>query len=134
MQLSGPRNKASREKLRRERLNDRFAQLAQLIDPGKPPKTDKATILTDAARVVSGLRSEVGAHAPPQRPMYSRRLQLCRGSTSWQCSPRSAPPLLPCTPSIRSAWACFLSLEPSAYIGGAGLLCRGGSCGTPTSS
>mmetsp|Transcript_6313 Transcript_6313/g.21729 ORF Transcript_6313/g.21729 Transcript_6313/m.21729 type:complete len:241 (+) Transcript_6313:190-912(+) len=58
MQLSGPRNKASREKLRRERLNDRFAQLAQLIDPGKPPKTDKATILTDAARVVSGLRSE----------------------------------------------------------------------------
>lgn len=51
-------NKANREKMRRDRLNDRFVELSQALDPGRPPKTDKATILCDAVRVLGQLRSE----------------------------------------------------------------------------
>ncbi|GAB2215841.1 hypothetical protein Droror1_Dr00020245 [Drosera rotundifolia] len=39
-------SKACREKLRRDRLNDR------------PPKTDKAAVLSDAVRIVTQLRTE----------------------------------------------------------------------------
>ncbi|KAI6690502.1 hypothetical protein NL676_027330 [Syzygium grande] len=35
-------SKACREKLRRDRLNDKFLELASILEPGKPPKTDKA--------------------------------------------------------------------------------------------
>ncbi|PNH08957.1 Transcription factor bHLH34 [Tetrabaena socialis] len=44
--------KACREKARREKLNERFLDLARLIDPGSEPKTDKSTILTDAIKHV----------------------------------------------------------------------------------
>lgn len=39
-------------------LNFRFMELSSLLDPGNPPKTDKAAILSDAARVVTQLRNE----------------------------------------------------------------------------
>ncbi|CAD5196303.1 unnamed protein product, partial [Musa acuminata subsp. malaccensis] len=55
---SRPASKACREKMRREKLNDRFMELSSLLDPGNPPKTDKAAILSDAARVVIQLRNE----------------------------------------------------------------------------
>ncbi|WOL03426.1 transcription factor ILR3-like [Canna indica] len=55
---SRPASKACREKMRRERLNDRFLELSSLLDPGNPPKTDKAAILIDAARLVTQLRHE----------------------------------------------------------------------------
>ena len=80
-------SKACREKLRRDRLNDkyylvlslslslshththklecpifglicRFVELASILEPGRPPKTDKAAILIDAVRMVTQLRSE----------------------------------------------------------------------------
>ncbi|GLT58634.1 hypothetical protein SLA2020_315080 [Shorea laevis] len=51
-------SKASREKLRRDRLNDRFLELAAFMDPGRAPKMDKAAILSDAVRSVIQLRSE----------------------------------------------------------------------------
>ncbi|XP_040990131.1 transcription factor ILR3-like [Juglans microcarpa x Juglans regia] len=51
-------SKASREKLRRDRLNDRFVELGSILEPGRPPKTDKAAILIDAARMVTQLRGE----------------------------------------------------------------------------
>nr|QFU95348.1 basic helix-loop-helix DNA-binding superfamily protein 104 [Eriobotrya japonica] len=50
--------KACREKLRRERLNDRFVELSGVLEPGRPPKTDKAAILDDAIRVLNQLRAE----------------------------------------------------------------------------
>lgn len=34
-------------------------QLSALLDPSKPPKTDKATIVTEAAQVISRLRKEL---------------------------------------------------------------------------
>ncbi|CAN4117769.1 unnamed protein product [Withania somnifera] len=52
-------SKACREKLRREKLNDKFMELAALLEPGMPPKTDKSAILVDAVRVATQLRSEV---------------------------------------------------------------------------
>lgn len=36
----------------------RFLELSSLLDPGNSPKIDKAAILSDAARLVSQLRSE----------------------------------------------------------------------------
>lgn len=36
----------------------RFLELGSILDPGKPPKMDKAAILSDAVRVVTELRSE----------------------------------------------------------------------------
>jgi len=51
-------SKATREKQRRDRLNDRFVELSHALEPGKPPKSDKATILCDAVKVLSQLRKE----------------------------------------------------------------------------
>ncbi|KAK2369783.1 Transcription factor ilr3 [Trifolium repens] len=51
-------SKACREKLRRDRLNDKFVELGSFLEPGRPPKTDKAAILIDAARMVTQLRGE----------------------------------------------------------------------------
>jgi hypothetical protein len=37
---------------------DRFVELGSFLEPGRPPKTDKAAILIDAARMVTQLRGE----------------------------------------------------------------------------
>ncbi|BDA47054.1 probable transcription factor bHLH115 [Coccomyxa sp. Obi] len=54
------RTKAGRERARRERLNDSFAELSKVLEPGKAAKTDKSSIITDAIRVVTQLRAENG--------------------------------------------------------------------------
>ncbi|XP_019251767.1 PREDICTED: transcription factor ILR3-like isoform X2 [Nicotiana attenuata] len=51
-------SKACREKLRREKLNDKFMELGALLEPGRTPKTDKSAILVDAIRMVTQLRGE----------------------------------------------------------------------------
>ncbi|OMO76683.1 hypothetical protein CCACVL1_15491 [Corchorus capsularis] len=51
-------SKACREKLRRDRLNDRFMELGSILDPGRPSKADKAFILVEAVRMVTQLRDE----------------------------------------------------------------------------
>ncbi|TVU38698.1 hypothetical protein EJB05_12100 [Eragrostis curvula] len=53
-----PSTKACREKIRRDKLNERFLELGAILEPGKTPKMDKSAILNDAIRVVSELRSE----------------------------------------------------------------------------
>ncbi|KAJ0092568.1 hypothetical protein Patl1_25149 [Pistacia atlantica] len=55
-----PGTKACREKLRRERLNDRhlFLDLSGILEPGRPAKTDKPAILDDAIRVLNQLKTE----------------------------------------------------------------------------
>ncbi|THU60979.1 hypothetical protein C4D60_Mb07t18440 [Musa balbisiana] len=74
---AAPGTKACREKLRRDRLNDRhvrppcncchmlekqpvceFMELCSVMDPGKPPKTDKSAILSDATRLLNHVRLE----------------------------------------------------------------------------
>uniref|UniRef100_J3MLR9 BHLH domain-containing protein n=1 Tax=Oryza brachyantha TaxID=4533 RepID=J3MLR9_ORYBR len=56
--VSQPSSKACREKLRRDKLNERFLELGAVLEPGKTPKMDKSAILNDAIRVMTELRSE----------------------------------------------------------------------------
>ncbi|KAE8022536.1 hypothetical protein FH972_008327 [Carpinus fangiana] len=55
---SGPVSKACRERLRREKLNDRFLDLNSTLDPGRPVKIDKHAILDDTIRLLNQLKSE----------------------------------------------------------------------------
>ncbi|KAF8406570.1 hypothetical protein HHK36_008658 [Tetracentron sinense] len=50
--------KADREKLRRDRLNEQFLELGKALDPDRP-KNDKATILTDTIQILKDLSSQV---------------------------------------------------------------------------
>ncbi|XP_074311402.1 transcription factor ILR3-like [Silene latifolia] len=51
-------SKASRERLRREKMNDRFSELRKFLNPGSPAKSDKSSILHDAICAVYKLQSE----------------------------------------------------------------------------
>ncbi|XP_021297676.1 transcription factor ILR3-like [Herrania umbratica] len=51
-------SKSCREKLRRNKLNDRFLELGAILEPGRPPKADKVAVLIDAVKMVRQLRSE----------------------------------------------------------------------------
>lgn len=51
-------HKADREKLRREKINEQFAELASALDPDWP-KNDKASILIESMQVVKDLRVEI---------------------------------------------------------------------------
>lgn len=55
---SGPGSKACREKLRRDKINDMFSTLCSILEPGRPAKTDKSSILSDAIHVLNQLRTE----------------------------------------------------------------------------
>ncbi|XP_042459342.1 transcription factor bHLH115-like isoform X2 [Zingiber officinale] len=55
---AAPGSKARREKIRRDKLNDRFTELCSIMNPGKPPITDKFVILSDAAHFIKQLRRE----------------------------------------------------------------------------
>lgn len=50
--------KADREKLRRDRLNEQFLELGNTLDPERP-KNDKATILVDAIQMLKDLTADV---------------------------------------------------------------------------
>ncbi|PSS34895.1 Transcription factor bHLH104 like [Actinidia chinensis var. chinensis] len=50
--------KACRERLRRERLNESFLELSLILEPERPPKTDKFAILGNAIRVLNQLQAE----------------------------------------------------------------------------
>ncbi|XP_027355112.1 transcription factor bHLH121-like [Abrus precatorius] len=50
--------KADREKLRRDRLNEQFVELGNILDPDRP-KNDKATILGDTIQLLKDLTSQV---------------------------------------------------------------------------
>ncbi|XP_024538299.1 protein diaphanous homolog 1-like [Selaginella moellendorffii] len=51
-------HKADREKLRRDKLNEQFTELASALDPDRP-KNDKATILSDSVQELNELRAVV---------------------------------------------------------------------------
>ncbi|XP_051146157.1 transcription factor bHLH104-like [Andrographis paniculata] len=50
--------KAFRERVRREKLNDRFSKLCAVLEPGRPVKTDKIAILNDTIRILKQLKTE----------------------------------------------------------------------------
>lgn len=51
-------SKACREKARRERTNEKLAELARLLDPKQEPRTDKLLVLTDAVKHITQLSLE----------------------------------------------------------------------------
>ncbi|ONK72313.1 uncharacterized protein A4U43_C04F18030 [Asparagus officinalis] len=51
-------SKACREKMRRDKINERFSELSKILDPGRPVKTDKSAILDDALRILNQLKAE----------------------------------------------------------------------------
>ncbi|KAD4981844.1 hypothetical protein E3N88_18515 [Mikania micrantha] len=51
-------SKAGREKMRRDRMNERFMELSSILEPGRPPKSDKTALLSDAIRMIKQLRDE----------------------------------------------------------------------------
>ncbi|OIT35930.1 PREDICTED: transcription factor bHLH121-like [Nicotiana attenuata] len=50
--------KADREKLRRDRLNEQFMELGKTLDPDRP-KNDKASILSDTVQMLKDLTAQV---------------------------------------------------------------------------
>ncbi|KAG2323439.1 hypothetical protein Bca52824_016652 [Brassica carinata] len=50
--------KACRERLRREKLNEKFMDLSSVLEPGRTPKTDKPNILDDAICILNQLKAE----------------------------------------------------------------------------
>ncbi|KAL2971584.1 hypothetical protein AAZX31_15G203200 [Glycine max] len=50
--------KADQEKLRRDRINEQFVELGNILDPDRP-KNDKATILCDTIQLLKDLISQV---------------------------------------------------------------------------
>ncbi|GFP85773.1 transcription factor bhlh104 [Phtheirospermum japonicum] len=57
-QCGGTGTKACRERMRREKLNERFSELSATLEPGRPMKTDKSALLGDAIRVLNQLKTE----------------------------------------------------------------------------
>ncbi|KAM0005992.1 putative transcription factor bHLH family [Helianthus debilis subsp. tardiflorus] len=51
-------SKAGREKMRRDRMNERFMELGSILEPGRPLKTDKTAILSDAIRMIKQLQDD----------------------------------------------------------------------------
>ncbi|CAI5506551.1 unnamed protein product [Closterium sp. Naga37s-1] len=51
-------NKANREKIRRDRLNERFEELARALERSELARADRGSILVDAVRVLAQLRAE----------------------------------------------------------------------------
>ena len=70
--LTVAQRKAVRERLRRERIKDRFAQLASLIDPTEEPNTDKLQVLVDAIKLVNHLRQQVYELKELNKYLYER--------------------------------------------------------------
>ncbi|KAK4363880.1 hypothetical protein RND71_015238 [Anisodus tanguticus] len=83
-------SKACREKLRREKLNDKFMELAALLEPGRPQKTDKSVILVDAVRVVekNELRDE-------KQRLKSEKEKLEQRLKTMNAQPGFLPPAIP---------------------------------------
>lgn len=50
--------KADREKLRRDRLNEHFVELGNVVDPNRP-RNDKATILADTIQLLKDMTSQI---------------------------------------------------------------------------
>ncbi|CAK9211791.1 unnamed protein product [Sphagnum troendelagicum] len=73
-------HKADREKLRRDRLNEQFGELAGVLDPDRP-KNDKATILGDSVQVVKELRAEVKRLKSEQTTLLDESRDLAQEKT-----------------------------------------------------
>ncbi|KAJ7953124.1 transcription factor bHLH [Quillaja saponaria] len=83
--------KADREKLRRDRLNEQFQELGNTLDPDRP-KNDKTTILTDTVQMlkdltaeVNRLKTECGALSEESRELAQEKNELKEEKAFLKC-------------------------------------------------
>ncbi|KAK1359993.1 hypothetical protein POM88_044467 [Heracleum sosnowskyi] len=84
---NGSSSKACREKMRKDKLNDKFIELGAILDPGRPPKIDKSAILIDVARmwaVLTRKHADVEVRDDSVFPMFQLH---CKATT---VKPRAA--------------------------------------------
>ncbi|KAH7294772.1 hypothetical protein KP509_27G018100 [Ceratopteris richardii] len=111
----GAQGKACREKMRRDRMNDRFIELSAILEPDKPPKTDKASILRDAVRVIGQLRAEAQQYKEVNNQLHEtikelkaeknelREEKLCLKAEKESLESKLKSVGLPALPSIQAA-------------------------------
>ncbi|PPR83262.1 hypothetical protein GOBAR_AA37450 [Gossypium barbadense] len=58
------------------RLNEKFMELTSILEPERPPKTDKAAILVDAVRMVTQLRGEAQKLKDSNSSLHDRIKEL----------------------------------------------------------
>lgn len=68
--------KAGREKIRRDRLNDRFMELGRELGQGTCTKADKAVILNDTLKLLMRLRNETQALTEKNRQLLNQIKEL----------------------------------------------------------
>ncbi|KAK6138908.1 hypothetical protein DH2020_027348 [Rehmannia glutinosa] len=68
--------KACRERMRREKLNDRFSELSAILEPGRPVKTEKSAILGDAIRILNQLKTESQEYAEMNKKLLEEITSL----------------------------------------------------------
>ncbi|KAL2329167.1 hypothetical protein Fmac_022594 [Flemingia macrophylla] len=69
--------KADREKLRKDRLNEQFVELGNILDPVRP-KNDKATILGDTIQLLKDLTSQVSKLKDEYTALNEESCELCQ--------------------------------------------------------
>lgn len=62
-------------------------ELGALLEPGKPPKTDKSSILVDAVRMVTQLRDEAQKLKDSNLNLQEKIKELKASITSLECNP-----------------------------------------------
>ncbi|CAN4107396.1 unnamed protein product [Withania somnifera] len=67
--------KADREKLRRDRLNEQFMELGKTLDPDRP-KNDKASILSDTVQMLKDLTAQVSRLKAEYAALTDESLEL----------------------------------------------------------
>ncbi|XP_076898762.1 transcription factor bHLH121-like [Bidens hawaiensis] len=72
--------KADREKLRRDKLNEQFIELGNVLDPDRP-KNDKASIVIDAIQVLKDLTTEVNRLKAECRALSEESSELTQEKT-----------------------------------------------------
>jgi hypothetical protein len=108
----GKMKKSQREKRRRDALNDHFMGLSALLDPASTEdlKTDKATIVTEAAKVIKTLRAELKRTSESLKEVSASNETLVKERES----------ILQDKHKIEHQLACFMSSMPfaSPLVGG----------------
>ncbi|XP_027361003.1 transcription factor bHLH121-like isoform X2 [Abrus precatorius] len=116
--------KADREKLRRDRLNEHFQELGNTLDPDRP-KNDKATILTETVQMLKDLTAEVNRLKKEHKALseesreYEQRVRIMFPWTAIDhsvvmSSPYSYPVPIPISPGPISIHP---ALQPFPFFG-----------------
>ena len=103
---NGKMKKSQREKRRRDALNDHFMGLSVLLEPGSTEalKTDKATIVTEAAKVIKALRTQLQQKSDSLREVTENNSALTKERES----------ILQDKHKLEHQLACFMSSMPFA--------------------